>query len=61
MLSRNLLLAVSSMFALEASAFWRLPCQDRLVLERIDPIESPGKFASHVHTVHGAQSMSCCY
>lgn len=55
MLTRSLL-TVATFFALEANAFWRLPCQQRLVLERVDPIESPGTVAAHVHAIHGAQS-----
>ena len=39
--------------ATPASAFWRMPCPGRLVLERIDPIISPGVVSSHVHTVSG--------
>jgi len=35
------------------AAFWRMPCPGRLVLERIDPIVSPGKVSGHVHTVSG--------
>ena len=35
------------------AAFWRMPCPGRLVLERIDPIISPGKVSGHVHTVSG--------
>lgn len=34
-------------------AFWRMPCPGRLVLERVDPIISPGKVSGHVHTVSG--------
>lgn len=36
-----------------AVAFWRMPCPGRLVLERIDPIISPGSVSGHVHTVSG--------
>ncbi|KAK4556946.1 hypothetical protein LTR86_005927 [Recurvomyces mirabilis] len=35
------------------SAFWRMPCPGRLVLERIDPIVSPYEVSGHVHTVSG--------
>ncbi|KAK5107029.1 hypothetical protein LTR62_001918 [Meristemomyces frigidus] len=44
-----LALALSSPVA----AFWRMPCPGRLVLERIDPIISPGSVSGHVHTVSG--------
>nr|POE75583.1 hypothetical protein CFP56_53695 [Quercus suber] len=36
-----------------ATAFWRMPCPGRLVLERADPIISPGVVSGHVHTVSG--------
>ncbi|KAF8602380.1 hypothetical protein BDV93DRAFT_545387 [Ceratobasidium sp. AG-I] len=37
-----------------ANAFFRLPCTDPLVQERVDPVISPGIAPSnHVHTVHG--------
>ena len=44
-------------FALEASAFWRLPCRDRVSLQLVDPIVNPGGRAAHAHTIHGANSM----
>ncbi|CCX04985.1 Similar to hypothetical protein [Tuber melanosporum Mel28]; acc. no. XP_002842263 [Pyronema omphalodes CBS 100304] len=56
MLSKSLF--VISLLALEASAFWRLPCRQRLALERIDPIDTPGKVAHHVHTIHGGNGFS---
>ncbi|KAI5799320.1 hypothetical protein DFH27DRAFT_591416 [Peziza echinospora] len=49
---------ILSLFALEASAFWRLPCQDRVLLERSDPIVNPGTVAGHVHTIHGSNAFS---
>ena len=45
--------AVISLLVLEASAFWRLPCDSRVALERIDPIVNPGGISAHVHTIHG--------
>ncbi|KAK7045818.1 hypothetical protein VNI00_007227 [Paramarasmius palmivorus] len=38
-----------------ANAWFRLPCTNPLVQERVDPIISPTRTPSqHVHTVHGA-------
>ncbi|WPH02358.1 WSC-domain-containing protein [Acrodontium crateriforme] len=45
---------LAALFAAPVTAFWRMPCPSRLVMERIDPIVSPGQVASHVHTVSGA-------
>lgn len=39
--------------AAPAHAFWRLPCQAPVVVERADPIVVPGKVSGHVHTVMG--------
>lgn len=36
-----------------ASAFWRLPCQAPVVVERADPIISPGEVSGHLHTIMG--------
>ena len=52
MFSKSIFLVVS-LLALEATAFWRLPCRQRLILERVDPIDTPGSIAKHVHTIHG--------
>ncbi|CAE6514856.1 unnamed protein product [Rhizoctonia solani] len=52
---------VISAFALlgSANAFFRLPCTDPIIHERIDPIISPGqKPSNHVHTVHGAKNFA---
>lgn len=48
--------AVSLVVALAAdpaSAFWRMSCPGRLVLERVDPIVNAGGISGHVHTVSG--------
>jgi hypothetical protein len=34
-------------------AFWKLPCHGPLVVERADPIVSPGKQSGHAHTIMG--------
>lgn len=49
-------LALLSLFALEASAFWRLPCRQSLAVERVDPLVQFGQVGSHVHTIHGGNS-----
>ncbi|KAI9792686.1 MAG: hypothetical protein M1816_001785 [Peltula sp. TS41687] len=36
-----------------ATAFWKVPCSSPLVVERADPIISPGKVSSHAHTILG--------
>ncbi|KAK5135849.1 hypothetical protein LTR08_004498 [Meristemomyces frigidus] len=46
-------LAIVASLSLAVSAFWRMLCPGRLVLERIDPIISPGEISGHVHTVSG--------
>lgn len=52
----SLLLATGLVAALAAapvSAFWRLPCKSPIVVERADPIVSPGKVSNHLHTIMG--------
>ncbi|ODQ56240.1 WSC-domain-containing protein [Saitoella complicata NRRL Y-17804] len=39
-----------------ALAFFRLICNAPLVVERADPIVSPGKISGHVHTIHGGSN-----
>ena len=39
-----------------AQAFWRLPCQARSGLGRLDPIISPGQVSGHVHAIHGGSN-----
>ncbi|CUS11857.1 unnamed protein product [Tuber aestivum] len=51
-------LALLSLFALEVSAFWRLPCRQSLTVERIDPLTSFGLAGEHVHTIHGGNKFS---
>lgn len=41
-----------------AQAFFRLPCDNPLVVERVDPIISPGKVAGHTHTISGGSGFS---
>ena len=58
-MSRSVFLTLA-VFALEASAFWRLPCPQRLSMERVDPIDTPGALAHHVHAIHGGNGLSSC-
>ena len=46
-------ISLAASLATPVDAFWRMPCPGRLVLERIDPIISPGAVSGHVHTVSG--------
>lgn len=39
--------------ATPASAFFRMSCPGSILLERADPIVSPGEVAGHVHTISG--------
>lgn len=45
--------ALIAAFAAPASAFFRLPCRAPIVVDRTDPIVSPGKPAGHLHTIMG--------
>ncbi|KAF8538786.1 hypothetical protein BDD12DRAFT_840894 [Trichophaea hybrida] len=57
MFVKSLVIAVS-LLALEASAFWRLPCPGLLSTERLDPIDTPGLPAHHSHVIHGGNGLS---
>lgn len=48
------LVAGLAAFAGVADAFWRLHCQGRSGLARMDPLMDPGEPSYHVHTVHGS-------
>ena len=50
--------AVAASIISPALGFWRLPCQGRLGVARMDPIVDPGKVSSHAHSIHGAGSTS---
>lgn len=54
----TLVLATLAAAASPALAFFRLPCGPPLVVERVDPIISPGAIAGHVHTVAGGSAFS---
>ncbi|KAJ9634674.1 hypothetical protein H2204_006123 [Knufia peltigerae] len=47
---------IAALAASPVSAFWRLPCKSPIVVERADPIVSPGKVASHLHTIMGGNA-----
>lgn len=50
------MLSALGLLALTASpvaAFWRLPCQAPVVVERADPIINPGVVSPHLHTIMG--------
>lgn len=40
------------------SAFWRLPCQNPIVVQRADPVISPGSVSAHVHTIMGGNGFA---
>lgn len=42
-----------STLVVPVTSFWRLPCKVPVVVERADPIISPGKVSGHVHTIMG--------
>ncbi|EZF78275.1 hypothetical protein H105_00669 [Trichophyton soudanense CBS 452.61] len=42
--------------AAPAAAFWRMPCQGRLGLARMDPIVNPGELSPHAHAIHGGKN-----
>lgn len=51
-------LATVAMLALsclvpQVSAFWRLPCDFPVVVERADPVVDPGAVSGHLHTIMG--------
>lgn len=55
MAHRSLLFAVGLLALATApvGAFWRLPCQAPVVVERADPIINPGVASPHLHTIMG--------
>ncbi|BGP13573.1 hypothetical protein JCM10213_008710 [Rhodosporidiobolus nylandii] len=55
--STSLLVAALVAGASSVEAFWRLPCGNNLVTERIDPIVSPGAVSGHVHTILGGSNI----
>lgn len=52
-LKAALILVIGSRFA---DAFWRLPCNGRAGVARIDPLAQFGQVAKHAHVIHGANN-----
>ncbi|RMZ74765.1 hypothetical protein DV737_g5758, partial [Chaetothyriales sp. CBS 132003] len=51
-------LALLALLASPAAAFWRLPCKSPIVVERLDPIVSPGAVSGHAHTIMGGNGFA---
>ncbi|KAL7273681.1 hypothetical protein RUND412_003453 [Rhizina undulata] len=51
-------LAMISSFVPQATAFWRLPCQSPLLVERADPIVNPDAVSGHLHTIMGGNGFN---
>ncbi|RMZ92337.1 hypothetical protein DV736_g424, partial [Chaetothyriales sp. CBS 134916] len=51
-------LALLALLASPVAAFWRLPCKSPIVVERLDPIVSPGKASGHAHTIMGGNGFA---
>jgi hypothetical protein len=45
----------------KVEAFWRLPCQGRSGLARIDPLKNFGTVSEHAHVIHGGTSKFILY
>ncbi|KIO24201.1 hypothetical protein M407DRAFT_26397 [Tulasnella calospora MUT 4182] len=41
-----------------ANAWFRLPCAQPMVQERVDPIIAPGQISQHLHSIHGGNAFS---
>ncbi|GAA6010573.1 hypothetical protein JCM10207_007745 [Rhodosporidiobolus poonsookiae] len=54
---RASLLAALLAGASSVDAFWRLPCNNPVVIERADPIISPGAVSAHVHNIVGGSGV----
>ncbi|KAJ4377492.1 hypothetical protein N0V83_000317 [Neocucurbitaria cava] len=48
--------AAAALLSGTADAFWRMPCQGRIALERLDPIVDPNVASSHAHAIHGGSN-----
>jgi hypothetical protein len=65
----NMFVAILATYNVGVNAFWRMECQGRLGLARLDPIVNPNGVSAHVHAIHGssgksrnpATGYSCCY
>ena len=45
---------VTAGLAAVADAFWRMECQGRVGLARMDPVIYPGADSPHMHAIHGS-------
>ncbi|KAH8887849.1 hypothetical protein GQ53DRAFT_271453 [Thozetella sp. PMI_491] len=52
------MLVAAAVIINHASAFWVLGCGKPVVVERLDPIVSPGTVSGHVHTVMGGNAFT---
>lgn len=46
--------AVTAGLVAVADAFWRMECQGRVGLARMDPVVYPGVDSPHMHAIHGS-------
>jgi hypothetical protein len=51
---RKSVIAVTAGLAAVADAFWRMECQGRVGLARMDPVVYPGEDSPHMHAIHGS-------
>lgn len=51
-------IAVTAGLVASADAFWRMECQGRVGLARMDPIVYPGSDSPHMHAIHGSSAFS---
>jgi len=57
MLSSQCVLGLIAISLPIVQAFFRMPCGQNVVTERIDPIISPGAVSPHVHQVNGGNGI----
>ncbi|KAL5093022.1 hypothetical protein HDV62DRAFT_230226 [Trichoderma sp. SZMC 28011] len=50
--------AVTAGLVAVADAFWRMECQGRVGLARMDPVVYPGVDSPHMHAIHGSSGFS---
>jgi len=49
---------IAGSFVAPAMGFWRLPCTNPVLVERADPIVTPGQVSGHLHTIMGANNFN---
>ena len=52
------LMAMAALLVPSVQAFWRVSCAGVTGIGLIDPIVSPGKPSSHIHTIKGASGLA---